>query len=51
MMERAIARLADVGRELPDVSSQTVQRRISDAHEQAQPILFFLFSSVTTLRI
>lgn len=42
MFENATARLTEGGREMPDVTALTIQRRVSEAHEQAQPILFFL---------
>jgi hypothetical protein len=42
MMKNATALLTAAGLEMPDVTSQTIQQRIAEAHEQAQPILFLL---------
>ncbi|KAF3769657.1 NAD(P)-binding protein [Cryphonectria parasitica EP155] len=42
MLENATNRLKASGREMVDVTAHTIQKRVSHAHEQAQPVLFML---------
>lgn len=42
MLENAANKIKEAGGEFPDVAAYTLQKRISQPHEQAHPILFLL---------